>query len=138
MPWLQSRSAQAIWLTGCGHQRASNEPARITHQSQGTGTQATVLPSAKLRVGLGAIAQPNRIALISFYWLLYSARVGIPPGPSGVFEFDKFKLDCDCFELRRRGRNLKLERKLLELLILLAEKKGHFLPRPSLRTSVDS
>ncbi len=37
-----------------------------------------------------------------------------------IFEFDEFTLDCDRFELRRAGRILKLEKKPLELLILLA------------------
>jgi TolB-like protein len=46
-----------------------------------------------------------------------------------VFEFGEFRLDCDRFELSRAGRNLKLERKPLELLILLASSNGHLVAR---------
>ena len=45
------------------------------------------------------------------------------------FEFDDFKLDCDRFELYRAGRSLKLERKPMELLVLLAARKGHLVTR---------
>ena len=37
-----------------------------------------------------------------------------------IYEFGDFKLDCDRFELYRAGRSLKLERKPMELLVLLA------------------
>jgi eukaryotic-like serine/threonine-protein kinase len=46
-----------------------------------------------------------------------------------VFEFGDFKLDCSRFELYRDGRSLKLERKPMELLILLAEKNGDLVTR---------
>ncbi|MGA9509252.1 MAG: winged helix-turn-helix domain-containing protein [Candidatus Sulfotelmatobacter sp.] len=46
-----------------------------------------------------------------------------------VFEFGEFKLDCDRFELYRAGRSLKLERKPMELLILLAARNGHLVSR---------
>jgi TolB-like protein/DNA-binding winged helix-turn-helix (wHTH) protein len=46
-----------------------------------------------------------------------------------VYEFGDFKLDCDGFELRRAGRALKLERKPMELLILLAERNGQLISR---------
>ncbi len=46
-----------------------------------------------------------------------------------VFEFGEFKLDCDRFELCRAGRSLKLERKPMELLILLAARNGHLVTR---------
>jgi TolB-like protein/DNA-binding winged helix-turn-helix (wHTH) protein/Flp pilus assembly protein TadD len=46
-----------------------------------------------------------------------------------VFEFGGFKLDCDRFELYREGRSLKLERKPMELLILLATRNGHLVTR---------
>ncbi len=46
-----------------------------------------------------------------------------------VFEFGDFKLDCDRFELYRSGRNVKLERMPMELLILLASKNGHLVTR---------
>jgi len=46
-----------------------------------------------------------------------------------VFEFGDFKLDCDRFELYRSGRSVKLERKPMELLILLATSNGHLVTR---------
>jgi eukaryotic-like serine/threonine-protein kinase len=48
---------------------------------------------------------------------------------AGVFEFGAFKLDCDRFELSRAGRSLKLERKPMELLILLAARDGQLVTR---------
>jgi TolB-like protein/DNA-binding winged helix-turn-helix (wHTH) protein len=49
--------------------------------------------------------------------------------PVSVFEFGEFSLDCDRFELRRAGRTVKLERKPMELLILLAVNEGHLVTR---------
>jgi DNA-binding winged helix-turn-helix (wHTH) protein/Tol biopolymer transport system component len=49
--------------------------------------------------------------------------------PVAVFEFGDFKLDCDRFELTRAGRSLKLERKPMELLILLATRNGQLVTR---------
>jgi len=46
-----------------------------------------------------------------------------------VFEFGDFKVDCNRFELSRAGRALKLERKPMELLILLAAGNGHLVTR---------
>jgi TolB-like protein/DNA-binding winged helix-turn-helix (wHTH) protein/Tfp pilus assembly protein PilF len=46
-----------------------------------------------------------------------------------VYEFGDFKLDCDRFELYRAGRSLKLERKPMELLVLLATRNGHLVTR---------
>ncbi len=46
-----------------------------------------------------------------------------------VFHFGEFKLDCDRFELHRAGRSLKLEKKPMELLVLLAEKNGNLVTR---------
>ena len=46
-----------------------------------------------------------------------------------VYKFGDFKLDCDRFELYRAGRSLKLERKPMELLVLLAAKSGHLVTR---------
>jgi TolB-like protein/DNA-binding winged helix-turn-helix (wHTH) protein len=46
-----------------------------------------------------------------------------------VFEFGDFRLDCGRFELHRAGRSLKLERKPMELLILLAGSNGHLVTR---------
>ena len=46
-----------------------------------------------------------------------------------IYEFGDFKLDCDRFELYRAGRSLKLERKPMELLVLLATRNGHLVTR---------
>jgi len=46
-----------------------------------------------------------------------------------VFEFGAFKLDCDRFELSRAGRSLRLEKKPMELLILLVAANGHLVTR---------
>lgn len=46
-----------------------------------------------------------------------------------IFEFGDFRLDCIRFELWRAGRSLKLERKPMELLILLATREGDLVTR---------
>ncbi|WP_353066816.1 winged helix-turn-helix domain-containing protein [Tunturibacter psychrotolerans] len=46
-----------------------------------------------------------------------------------VYKFGDFRLDCDRFELYRAGRSLKLERKPLELLVLLAARNGNLVTR---------
>src|SRR5713226_3327879 len=43
--------------------------------------------------------------------------------------FGDYELDPDGFELRRAGHRLRLERKPMELLILLAEKQGQLVKR---------
>ena len=45
------------------------------------------------------------------------------------YRFGEFELDSACFELRRAGQIVKLERIPMELLILLAEKNGHVVNR---------
>jgi TolB-like protein/DNA-binding winged helix-turn-helix (wHTH) protein len=49
--------------------------------------------------------------------------------PVTIFEFGEFSLDCDRFELCRAGRTVKLERKPMELLILLATREGDLVTR---------
>lgn len=49
--------------------------------------------------------------------------------PGTIYEFGDFHLDCGRFELQRGGQSLRLERKPLELLIFLAEKKGQLATR---------
>ncbi len=48
---------------------------------------------------------------------------------SVIFEFADFKLDCGRFELRRGGSGVRLERKPMELLILLASSEGRLVTR---------
>jgi TolB-like protein/DNA-binding winged helix-turn-helix (wHTH) protein len=49
--------------------------------------------------------------------------------PFVVYQFGDFRLDCGKFELCRKGRRLKLERKPLELLVLLVTKHGQVVTR---------
>ena len=49
--------------------------------------------------------------------------------PVTIFEFGDFRLDRDGFELWRAGRSIKLERKPMELLILLATREGELVTR---------
>src|ERR1700729_66889 len=46
-----------------------------------------------------------------------------------VYQFGDFTLRCGKFELCRKGRRLKLERKPLELLVLLVTKHGQVVTR---------
>jgi len=46
-----------------------------------------------------------------------------------VYEFGGFRLDCGRFELSRGGRGIPLERKPMELLILLVERHGELVTR---------
>jgi TolB-like protein/DNA-binding winged helix-turn-helix (wHTH) protein/tetratricopeptide (TPR) repeat protein len=48
---------------------------------------------------------------------------------STVYEFGGFRLDSGRFELSRAGRSVKLERKPMELLILLAARNGDLITR---------
>lgn len=47
----------------------------------------------------------------------------------GVFQFGEYHLDCNRFELLRKGRSVRLERKPMELLILLASRRGELVSR---------
>ena len=49
--------------------------------------------------------------------------------PFVVYQFGDFSLHCGKFELCRKGRRLKLERKPLELLVLLVTKHGQVVSR---------
>lgn len=49
--------------------------------------------------------------------------------PLAVYQFGEFRLHCGRFELSRKGRKLKLERKPLELLVLLVTKHGQIVTR---------
>ena len=49
--------------------------------------------------------------------------------PSAKLRFRDYELDADGFELCRAGHRLRLERKPMELLILLAENQGHLVKR---------
>ena len=51
-----------------------------------------------------------------------------------VFQFGDFSLHCGKFELSRKGRRLKLERKPLELLVLLVTKHGQIVTRDEIAT----
>ena len=49
--------------------------------------------------------------------------------PPPIYQFGDFWLDCGRFELLRNGRPLRVERKPLELLILLASRQGQLVTR---------
>jgi TolB-like protein/DNA-binding winged helix-turn-helix (wHTH) protein len=49
--------------------------------------------------------------------------------PVTIFEFGDFRLDCNRFELWRAGVSMKLERKPMELLILLTTREGDLVTR---------
>lgn len=49
--------------------------------------------------------------------------------PSVAYQFGEFRLDCGRFELSRKGHRLKLERKPLELLVLLVTQHGQIVTR---------
>ena len=49
--------------------------------------------------------------------------------PAPVFQFAEFRLDCGRYELLREGHSLRLERKPMELLILLASCDGQLVTR---------
>src|SRR5258708_27859560 len=61
--------------------------------------------------------------------MLYFSHSWEKPLPFAVHRFGDFSLDCSRFELCRRGRRLKLERKPLELLVLLVTKHGQVVSR---------
>ena len=51
------------------------------------------------------------------------------PGSHETFRFGDFELDLAAYELRRRGRTVKLGRQPMDLLIMLVESRGHLLSR---------
>lgn len=53
---------------------------------------------------------------------------------SPVFEFGDFRLDQGRFELIRKGRPLRLERKPMELLLLLVQSRGNLVSRSEIAT----
>ena len=61
--------------------------------------------------------------------MLYFSHPREGPVPFAVYRFGDFSLHCGKFELTRDGRRLKLERKPLELLILLVTKHGQVVNR---------
>lgn len=46
-----------------------------------------------------------------------------------IYQFAEFQLDCGRFELLRNGRSIRMERKPMELLILLASRQGQLVSR---------
>ena len=51
------------------------------------------------------------------------------PQPSLIYQFLDFRLDCGRFELLRNGHSVRIERKPLELLILLVSREGQLITR---------
>ncbi len=56
--------------------------------------------------------------------------------PSPIRFGDDFELDLQCYELRRAGRRLKLERIPMELLLLLIEQSGRLVTREQIRERI--
>jgi TolB-like protein len=48
---------------------------------------------------------------------------------TGVFRFGGFVLDVPAYELRRQGRSVRLERRPMELLLLLVDRRGELISR---------
>ena len=61
--------------------------------------------------------------------MLYFSYLGDQLVPFAVYRFGEFSLHSGKFELCRKGRRLKLERKPLELLVLLVTKHGQVVTR---------
>lgn len=49
--------------------------------------------------------------------------------PGSVFQFGDFELDCARFQLLLKSRPVRIERKPMELLILLVSRKGELVSR---------
>jgi len=56
--------------------------------------------------------------------------------PPGLFQFEDFELDCARFELRRKGRPLRLEKIPMELLQLLVESDGRLVTREEIEAGL--
>jgi DNA-binding winged helix-turn-helix (wHTH) protein/Tol biopolymer transport system component len=54
---------------------------------------------------------------------------GKEQAPAAVYEFSGYRLDCGRFELQRNGEPLRVERKPMELLILLVSREGQLVTR---------
>ena len=46
-----------------------------------------------------------------------------------TFRFDDFELDVTAYELRRQGRRVRLERRPMDLLIMMVERRGELITR---------
>ena len=53
-----------------------------------------------------------------------------------ILEFGEFNLDCERFELLRNGSPVRLERKPMELLVLLASSRGRLVSRSEIAASL--
>src|SRR5215510_8919670 len=51
------------------------------------------------------------------------------PAPSRAVRFEDFVLDVSAYELRRQGRSIGIERRPMELLILLVNRRGVLVTR---------
>lgn len=73
----------------------------------------------------------NPVVPLIHRWHISPQLGGAMPtsGCGPVYEFSNFRLDCGRFELLRNSRSLRVERKPMELLILLASRKGQLVTR---------
>jgi DNA-binding winged helix-turn-helix (wHTH) protein len=51
------------------------------------------------------------------------------PDRRQTFRFQDFELDLGAYELRRQGRRVRLERRQMDLLILLVDRRGQLVTR---------
>ena len=68
--------------------------------------------------------------------MLYRQPGGVYLVTGNLFRFAKFELYCDRFELRRTETILKLERKPMELLIVLATREAHLVTRSEIASQL--
>src|SRR5262245_53108287 len=59
----------------------------------------------------------------------FPSRVMRPSTARQVLRFRDFELDVEAYQLRRQGRPIRLERRPMELLILLVEHRGRLVSR---------
>ena len=55
-----------------------------------------------------------------------------PSNPRQTYRFGEFELDVSAYELRREGRRVRIERRPMDLLILLVERRGELVQRPEI------
>jgi DNA-binding winged helix-turn-helix (wHTH) protein len=60
---------------------------------------------------------------------VFAARRVAPEMPADIWRFSDFELDRSSYQLRRKGRPVKLQRIPLDLLFLLAERSGQLVTR---------
>lgn len=55
---------------------------------------------------------------------------------SAVYRFDRFELDANLFELRRDGRPVNVQAKVLDLIFYLVRNRGRLISKPEILSNV--